>query len=64
MDGGDLEVVLGLAGGVGAEEKTVDGVLFIGGSVEEAGVSGLKREVGRWGGVGVWGTYVCLSGNH
>ena len=30
LNGGDLEVVLGLARGVGAEEQTVDRVGFIG----------------------------------
>jgi hypothetical protein len=33
LDGCDLEVVLGLAGGVGAEEEAVSGVWFVRGTV-------------------------------
>lgn len=32
-DGGDLEVILGLAGGVGSEEEAVDGIGLVGWAV-------------------------------
>ncbi len=32
-DGGDLEVILGVAGGVGSEEEAVDGIGLVGWAV-------------------------------